>query len=101
MTQYIAHIIMPYYLVIGGYNLDVNDIDKCHRYIDEPATTMVLHDKPDPRLVMYGICLKEYAKTRKENEDARAKQSAPRPAVIQLIQRTDDKLRLKQNQPVS
>ena len=75
MTQYIAHIIMPYYLFAGGYSLDVNDIDKCHRYIDEPATTMVLHDKPDPRLVMYGICLKEYAKTRKEDNDARATSS--------------------------
>ena len=74
MTQYLAHIIMYPYLVIGGYNLDVNDIDKCHRYIDDPATTMVLHEKPDPRLVLYGVSLTVYAKG-KENEDARRQSS--------------------------
>ena len=75
MTQYLAHIIMYPYLVINGYEFNVNDIDKCHRYIDAPATTMVLHEKTDPRLVLYGVCLKEYTKSRKEYEDARRQSS--------------------------
>jgi hypothetical protein len=75
MTQYLAHIIIYPYLVMGGYSTNVNDLDKCHRYIDEPDTTVVLHEKPDPRLVMYGVCLKEYTKTRKEYQDARRESS--------------------------
>lgn len=74
MTQYLAHIIMYPYLVIGGYDFNVNDIDKCHRYIDAPATTMVLHEKTDPRLVLYGVSLSLYAKG-KEDEDARRQSS--------------------------
>ena len=73
MTQYLAHIIMYPYLVLGGYDFTVNDIDKCHRYIDAPATTMVLHEQTDPRLVLYGVSLTEFAKyeaveKRKEND---------------------------------
>ena len=74
MTQYLAHIIMYPYLVAGGYDFTVNDLDKCHTYIDAPATTMVLHEKPDPRLVLYGVSLSEFARhqaveKRKENEE--------------------------------
>lgn len=76
MTQYLAHIIMPYYLFAGGYSLDVNDIDECHRIIDTKITQQVeVREKPDPRLVMYGVCLKVYTKTRKEYKDARATSS--------------------------
>ena len=75
MTQYLAHIIMPYYLLAGGYSTDVNDIDACHRYIDTHLQEQVVQEKPDPRLVMYGICLKEYTKTRKEYQDARTTSS--------------------------
>ena len=70
MTQYIAHLIMPYYLLAGGYSTDVNDIDACHHYIDTHLTQQVeVQEKPDPRLVMYGICLKEYAKKTTPSED--------------------------------
>ena len=75
MTQYLAHIIMYPYLVVGGYNLDVNDIDKCHRYIDDPATTMVLHEKPDPRLVLYGVSLKLFAESNGDHDSNTKDQS--------------------------
>jgi uncharacterized CHY-type Zn-finger protein len=67
---------MPYYLLVGGYSTDVNDIDACHQYIDTHLTQQVeVQEKPDPRLVMYGVCLKEYTKTRKEYQDARRESS--------------------------
>jgi hypothetical protein len=69
MTQYIAHLIMPYYLLVGGYSTDVNDIDACHHYIDTHLTKKVVQEKPDPRLVMYGISLKEFARHAKTTED--------------------------------
>lgn len=70
MTQYLAHIIMPYYLFAGGYSTDVNDIDACHRIIDTNITQQVeVQEKPDPRLVMYGVCLKVYAKNATPSED--------------------------------
>ena len=69
MTQYLAHLIMPYYLLAGGYSTDVNDIDECHRIIDTNLTQQVeVREKPDPRLIMYGICLKEYAKHATPND---------------------------------
>ena len=70
MTQYLAHLIMYPYLVIGGYSTDVNDVDSCHHYIDTHLTQQVeVQEKPDPRLIMYGICLKEYAKHATPSED--------------------------------
>ena len=71
MTQYIAHLIMPYYLLFGGYSTEVNDIDNCHRIIEYQAnyTKPFVQEKPDPRLVMYGVCLKVYAKHGTPSED--------------------------------
>jgi hypothetical protein len=62
MTQYLAHLIMYPYLVIGGYSTEVNDVNNCHNYIDTCLQTEVVQEKPDPRLVMYGVCLKEYVR---------------------------------------
>ena len=62
MTQYLAHLIMYPYLVIGGYSTDVNDINECHHYIDTCLQVREEQPKPDPRLVCYGIALREYAR---------------------------------------